>query len=233
MGSNIAPASARAPQLTYSIGEAASLIGVSAHMLRAWERRYDLPPPSRTDSGQRRYTAGQIEHLRTVRQLVVTRGLPVPAAVELARQRAAAEPSSSGTPRQGEPLPAVPNDLWSDVLDLVPELVLVLDRSGRIVTANVVLAKLLRTTRERLPGLQFGDLVEPHDRAKAVTLYRGPPVPHRDWELNLRAGSLGLYAFDCWPLDTEPPLLALLGHPVRSQARSQEAPWAGAAREVG
>src|SRR4051794_1295168 len=134
MGSNTAPASARAPQLTYSIGEAASLIGVSAHMLRAWERRYDLPPPSRTDSGQRRDSAAQIEHLRRGRQLVATGALRVRAGGERARQRAAAEPSSSGAARQGEPLPAVPNSLWSEVLDLVPELVLVLDRSGRIVT---------------------------------------------------------------------------------------------------
>ena len=206
----------RAPELTYSIGEAASLIGVSAHMLRAWERRYDLPPPARTESGQRRYTAAQIEHLRQVRHLVVTRGLPVPAALELAGERAVA-PSAPGATAGEEPLSSVPHDLWAEVLDLVPELVLVLDRSGRIVSANVVLAKLLRTTRERLPGLQFSDLVEPHDRAKAVALYRGPSVPRRDWELNLRAGSLGLYAFDCWPLDTQPPLLALLGHPVRSE----------------
>ena len=213
MGIRTAAAPAATSQVTYSIGEAASLIGVSAHMLRAWERRYDLPPPARTESGQRRYTPAQIEHLRQVRHLVVTHGLAVPAAVDLAGERAATP--SSGSDVGGEPLPSVPHDLWAEVLDLVPELVLVLDRAGRIVGANVALAKLLRTTRERLPGLQFSDLVEPHDRAKAVALYRGPAVPRRDWELNLRAGSLGLYAFDSWPLETEPPLLALLGHPVR------------------
>lgn len=218
MGIRTGAAAAEPPQVTYSIGEAASLIGVSAHMLRAWERRYDLPPPARTESGQRRYTPAQIEHLRRVRNLVVTHGLAVPAAVDLAGERAAAPSAgpSAGTEVQGEPLSPVPHDLWAEVLDLVPELVLVLDRAGRIVGANVALAKLLRTTRERLPGLQFSDLVEPHDRAKAVALYRGPAVPRRDWELNLRAGSLGLYAFDSWPLETEPPLLALLGHPVRS-----------------
>ena len=214
MGIRTAAAPAATSQVTYSIGEAASLIGVSAHMLRAWERRYDLPPPARTESGQRRYTPAQIEHLRQVRHLVVTHGLAVPAAVDLAGERAA--PPSPGAEVAGEPLSSVPHDLWAEVLDLVPELVLVLDRAGRIVSANVALAKLLRTTRERLPGLQFSDLVEPHDRAKAVALYRGPAVPHRDWEVNLRAGSLGLYAFDSWPLETVPPLLALLGHPVRS-----------------
>jgi DNA-binding transcriptional MerR regulator len=214
MGIRTAAAPAATSQVIYSIGEAASLIGVSAHMLRAWERRYDLPPPARTESGQRRYTPAQIEHLRQVRHLVVTHGVAVPAAVDLAGERAATP--SPGAEVAGEPLSSVPHDLWAEVLDLVPELVLVLDRAGRIVSANVALAKLLRTTRERLPGLQFSDLVEPHDRAKAVALYRGPAVPRRDWELNLRAGSLGLYAFDSWPLEAEPPLLALLGHPVRS-----------------
>lgn len=213
MGIRTGASPAVTSQVTYSIGEAASLIGVSAHMLRAWERRYELPPPARTESGQRRYTPAQIEHLRQVRHLVVTHGLAVPAAVDLAGERAATP--TLGAEVDGEPLSSVPHDLWAEVLDLVPELVLVLDRAGRIVSANVALAKLLRTTRERLPGLQFSDLVEPHDRAKAVALYRGPAVPRRDWELNLRAGSLGLYAFDSWPLGTEPPFLALLGHPVR------------------
>jgi DNA-binding transcriptional MerR regulator len=217
MGTRAGAAPEAASQVTYSIGEAASLIGVSAHMLRAWERRYDLPLPARTESGQRRYSPAQIEHLRQVRQLVVTHGLAVPAAVDLAGERAAAPAPARGEVAR-EALPSVPHDLWAEVLDLVPELVLVLDRSGQIVSANVALAKLLRTTRERLPGLQFSDLVEPHDRAKAVALYRGPAVPRRDWELNLRAGSLGLYAFDCWPLEADPPLLALLGHPVRSEA---------------
>ncbi|MBO0690486.1 MAG: PAS domain-containing protein, partial [Candidatus Dormibacteraeota bacterium] len=132
------------------------------------------------------------------------------------RAAAPAAALAAGAEAAGEPLSSVPHDLWAEVLDLLPELVLVLDRAGRVVSANVALAKLLRTTRERLPGLQFSDLVEPHDRAKAVALYRGATVPRRDWELNLRAGALGLYAFDSWPLETEPPLLALLGHPVRS-----------------
>lgn len=214
MGIRTGAATVGPSPVTYSIGEAASLIGVSAHMLRAWERRYDLPSPARTESGQRRYSSAQIEHLRQVRHLVVTQGLAVPAAVDLAGEHTAAP--SAGAEVAGGALWSVPHDLWAEVLDLVPELVLVLDRAGRVVSANVALAKLLRTTRERLPGLEFSDLVEPHDRAKAVALYRGPTVPRRDWELNLRAGALGLYAFDSWPVETEPPLLALLGHPVRS-----------------
>jgi hypothetical protein len=52
--------------------------------------------------------------------------------------------------------------------------------------------------------------------APARPVRREQVVPRRDWELNLRAGALGLYAFDSWPVETEPPLLALLGHPVRS-----------------
>lgn len=51
-----------------NIGEAATAAGVSAKMLRHYERIGLLPPPARTDAGYRQYREADVEVLRFVRQ---------------------------------------------------------------------------------------------------------------------------------------------------------------------
>lgn len=53
----------------YRIGTVAERTGFSTHVLRAWERRYDLLDPERSDSGQRLYTARDLAVLLRVREL--------------------------------------------------------------------------------------------------------------------------------------------------------------------
>jgi len=79
--------------------------GLSSHVLRAWERRYGVVAPSRTEGGQRLYSDADIERLTLLRSLTAAGGsisqlaqLPV---VELTRLSAAevasaAEASSGG-----------------------------------------------------------------------------------------------------------------------------------------
>lgn len=50
----------------YSIRHLSEISGVNAITLRAWERRYGLLKPSRTEKGHRYYTASDIEHVRTI-----------------------------------------------------------------------------------------------------------------------------------------------------------------------
>ena len=50
----------------YSIAAVSKLIGISCHALRAWERRYGFPTPSRSPNGHRRYSAEQLDILRTL-----------------------------------------------------------------------------------------------------------------------------------------------------------------------
>src|SRR3979490_1705582 len=52
----------------FSIGEVATLVGVSPHPIRAWERRQKVVAPRRTPSKQRRYSADEVEVLRRVRR---------------------------------------------------------------------------------------------------------------------------------------------------------------------
>jgi DNA-binding transcriptional MerR regulator len=57
-------------ELTYPLGTAARLTGLSPDLLRAWERRYGVVQPLRTPGGTRRYRAEDLERLRLVKAAV-------------------------------------------------------------------------------------------------------------------------------------------------------------------
>ncbi|HET7760753.1 MAG TPA: MerR family transcriptional regulator [Phycicoccus sp.] len=78
---------------TMRIGELAARVGVSTHLLRAWETRYGLLQPSRSAGGYRLYGP---EDERRVREVVALRGQGV-SAVEAARRVLSAERSGAGT----------------------------------------------------------------------------------------------------------------------------------------
>jgi DNA-binding transcriptional MerR regulator len=83
------------------IGELARRTGVPTELLRAWERRYALLSPSRTPSGYRLYSAGDVQRIRRMRELLAT-GL---SAAEAARE-AAAEPAPAPGDAGAEPASA-------------------------------------------------------------------------------------------------------------------------------
>jgi len=53
----------------FSIQMAAQMAGLSAHTIRAWEKRYKAITPSRTDSGRRLYSAEEVDRLIVLAQL--------------------------------------------------------------------------------------------------------------------------------------------------------------------
>ena len=57
--------------LTFSIGEVAAMLGISPHTIRAWERRHLMVTPTRTASGQRRYSSDDVDLLRLASELVI------------------------------------------------------------------------------------------------------------------------------------------------------------------
>lgn len=81
------------------IGELSRRLGVSAHVLRAWERRYGLLQPERSSGGYRLYSEAD-EHRVRVMQAHLARGL---SAAEAAR--ATLRQTAAG-PRAPEPRPA-------------------------------------------------------------------------------------------------------------------------------
>lgn len=54
----------------FTISRAADQVGISAATLRAWERRYAVVSPRRTDGSYRVYSADDVRVLRTMKQLV-------------------------------------------------------------------------------------------------------------------------------------------------------------------
>lgn len=54
----------------FPIGTVSSLTGVNAVTLRAWERRYGLIQPTRTDSGHRLYSEEDIERIKLILELL-------------------------------------------------------------------------------------------------------------------------------------------------------------------
>lgn len=50
----------------YAIREIADLTGIKPVTLRAWQRRYNLVQPLRTDKGHRLYTADDLEKIKTI-----------------------------------------------------------------------------------------------------------------------------------------------------------------------
>jgi PAS domain S-box-containing protein len=188
----------------FTIGEVAAMVGMSAHTIRAWERRYRILTPQRTASGQRRYTMADVELLQQVRLAVASRGLSLKLAVGFAQGRVEEPletPVDSPDPVPAHDVSVEPPGLWRTVADLLPELIVILDERGAIVDANIACARAAGVLRGDLRGTRLIDLVDPYDRAKAVRVYRPHPAQRRGWELNLRTRMLtGLVSFDCWPV---------------------------------
>src|SRR4051794_28109093 len=79
------------------IGPFSRRVGVSADVLRAWERRYGIPRPARTSDGRRLYSRTDAHQVRAMRR-AIERGLPAAEAARLA----VAEPQPD--PSAGEPV---------------------------------------------------------------------------------------------------------------------------------
>ncbi|MDT8323035.1 MAG: MerR family transcriptional regulator [Bacteroidota bacterium] len=60
----------------YVIKVASRLSGLSPYVIRAWEKRYGVVHPERTDSNRRMYSNEEVEHLRLLRKLTEA-GYPI------------------------------------------------------------------------------------------------------------------------------------------------------------
>ena len=78
---------------TVRIGELARRSGVSADLLRVWERRYGLLTPARTAGGYRLYSADDEARVRSMRAHLA-QGLSAAEAARLARETTAAAPQN-------------------------------------------------------------------------------------------------------------------------------------------
>ena len=71
-----------------TIQQASQLLHVPAPTIRSWERRYGVPVAGRSHGGHRRYTHGQLDQLRRMRDLIARGRRPVEAAALVKAGRA-------------------------------------------------------------------------------------------------------------------------------------------------
>jgi DNA-binding transcriptional MerR regulator/methylmalonyl-CoA mutase cobalamin-binding subunit len=80
----------------YTIKQAANRSGVPVDTIRAWERRYGVVAPPRTESGYRLYDEDAIRYLDAMRRLVASGMQPNLAAAELREKGVDSVPAASG-----------------------------------------------------------------------------------------------------------------------------------------
>lgn len=88
----------------YSIGAVARMLDVPAQTLRAWEERYQLIVPARSDGGQRLFSRGQVDQLTFLRDQIQQGLQPADAHRLLAQQHQEAASPTQET--LGDPLRA-------------------------------------------------------------------------------------------------------------------------------
>lgn len=146
----------------YPIGTVSMLTGVNPVTLRAWERRYGLIKPRRTESGHRLYRASDVERIREILRLM-DEGIPV-SRIDAALQQ------------QSAPVAAAEQlaDVWSDHRARMVEAVTRFDETGLeqvyseamglypvdVVTRKLLLP-LLRTLGDRWATAE-GSVAEEH-----------------------------------------------------------------------
>jgi methylmalonyl-CoA mutase cobalamin-binding subunit len=85
----------------YTIKHAAELTGVPVATLRAWEKRYGVVSPARSDNGYRVYSDADVDAFRTMGSLVADGWTPAQAAAKIARDgvaETAPPPGPQSTP---------------------------------------------------------------------------------------------------------------------------------------
>ena len=103
----------------YTIKRASEMVGVPIATLRAWERRYRVVNPGRSDSGYRLYGAGDIAVLRHMQALVASGWSPKEAAVAAASGESDLETEPARVRRNKPPISRLAPPAGTEMADLV------------------------------------------------------------------------------------------------------------------
>jgi PAS domain-containing protein len=192
---------------TFSIGEAAAILGIPAPTLRAWERRYGILKPRRTRTNQRRYTVSDLQVLARVKEATSQAGVPLRRAVNDEKGRLGSGSEHSAA------IPLDHESVWRFVVDLFDQPILLVDAGGRVLDANAAVARDLGVDREQLRGNRLSAYLHRGDQDTFESITRPPLQQRPEVFLTLSSGRVthGLY-FDCWPVGHDgTPMLALIG----------------------
>src|SRR3984957_534041 len=162
-------------EMAMRVGELARRTGVGESTLRAWERRFGILEPTRSPSGQRLYTEGDVERVSAVCRLVAE-GLPLSPAVPRVRA------GGNGALSAGES----DTFLLRQVMETADQGIWVTD-SGRTRYVNRKMAVLMACSVDELVMRPSLDFVDPEFldmvKEKAALLRAGH---HLEYELPIR-----------------------------------------------
>ncbi|MGH7765134.1 MAG: MerR family transcriptional regulator [Candidatus Dormibacteraceae bacterium] len=97
----------RDDQAIYSIGAVAAMLDVPATTLRAWEERYAVISPHRSEGSQRLYSMAQVEQLRFIKSQLEKGASAADAHRLLAQELAAGTTPAAGSEGSGDGRPLV------------------------------------------------------------------------------------------------------------------------------
>jgi PAS domain-containing protein len=216
-------------QILFSIGEVASIVGLSQHTIRAWERRYGLLQPLRTPSGQRRYTVDDVALLLQVKHSSARHGLSLKVATRSAQGELSIPALEDPRPAPGgvigdDPAPdrQAYGSIWRSAANMLPQLIVILDIDGFVITGNSTAWHVLRVAADQMVGRRFTDLLgDPAGGADVRVLLQRGYVQPSSFELDLRwSEGVGRWCFDCRPFSYEgQPRLAVFGRESPSPSK--------------
>jgi methanogenic corrinoid protein MtbC1 len=175
------------PAVLHPIQVVTRRTGISADVLRVWEKRYAVVTPVRSTSGHRRYSDADIERLRLLVQATNTgrtigqvASLPTSALVDLLDENALGEdpPRRRGRPAAPAPPPPAVGDLFEACVDAIARfdavaLDLVLRRAVVALSAEDFLEAVVVPLVEQLrAGLRDGSLRRSHGHLAHAVLRR-------------------------------------------------------------
>ena len=94
-----------------------------------------------------------------------------------------------------------PEGHWRDVVDVMPQFMMVVDGAGRVVQANAAAQRVLGERQGSPSPDCFLDFVDPADRPKAAAAWQAPFTRRLGWQIRLETPvAQAVFSFDCIPL---------------------------------
>ena len=97
-------------KIYFKIGEVCDLVDVQAHVLRYWETEFPQLTPQKNRSGQRSYRRKDVETALRIKELLYDEMYTIAGA----RKKLQQEQRENGKPKNGEPVPDVPEPTLFD-----------------------------------------------------------------------------------------------------------------------
>lgn len=104
-------------KLFFRIGEAATIVGVEAHVLRYWESEFKMRP-TRSPSGQRMYRRKDLAKLFRIKQLLHNEGFTIAGA----RKALSGKSTGPGDVEEGAPVAAADASRVGEAQDRIRDL---------------------------------------------------------------------------------------------------------------